>query len=544
MQFTAVHSQCDSRRGTEGTTQCVSSIYFHETKQEPAVCLKKSTINSLARHIACRDRSADYCWYYCSLTPNRGGISTCQCDSDNSKSIQSVVPLHCYIPSGKSCSWYRECLETRIPCESTNYKYAITYAEKYCELYEQNYASFSLQGKTWVDAVRKCLQEGLVYALFPKKTVSCENLKAKAFLSHIDCYQNPAPDVRFCDLSLSDQMRVFWTIKGALLNEFRKTVSSGWTVLRSCISESYPQKSEKLVMLEIESTNNLITEEKVENITKHLSRVLGWSQDIMYAFAGPDISDSQAKSVSIKIFISSQSKSQLRLDEAINSLIQKAMPGTSIVLTLDDGSTVKIIAVTGCNDPQCMSTSFAFRTNDDLRKGLCACVTKVSTAVNGRKQATTSSEIGGRLRKGSCYKIVDGPSNNDDYTWHQLTHYCWTENLWVANSYLEASLLSYCNEPICPERSKSLACQIINNTQNITLRDYHPSGVIDEANPRQNIIDTCSGHAACRSMYNCTECAYLGAPGGYICLQENMLTYINELGKTIGIEVQIPRMQT
>ncbi|XP_062604213.1 uncharacterized protein LOC134266011, partial [Saccostrea cucullata] len=362
--FTAVYSQCDSRRGTEGITQCVSSIYFHETKEEPVVCLKKSTIHSLARrvHVACRDPSADFCWYYCSLTPNRGGISTCQCDTDSSTSVKSIVPLHCYIPSGKSCSWYRECLETRIPCQSTNHKYALEYAEKYCERYEHNYAGFSLQGKAWVDAVRKCLQERLVFALFPQKTVSCENLKAEAFLSHIDCYQNPAPDVRFCDLSLNDQMRVFWTIKGALLSEFKKTVSSGWKVILSCMTGSYPQQTAKLVMLEIEFTNTLITEEKIENIAKELSRELGWSQDIIFASSGPDTHDSQTKSVLIKIFVSSQSNNRLSLDEAINSLIQRAMSGTSITLTLDDGSTVKIIAVTGCNDPQCMSTSFALKT--------------------------------------------------------------------------------------------------------------------------------------------------------------------------------------
>lgn len=41
--------------------------------------------------------------------------------------------------------------------------------------------------------------------------------------------------------------------------------------------------------------------------------------------------------------------------------------------------------------------------------------------------ASTTAGIGGRLRKGSCYKIVDGPFKSDKYIWYQLTHRCWNE---------------------------------------------------------------------------------------------------------------------
>lgn len=41
--------------------------------------------------------------------------------------------------------------------------------------------------------------------------------------------------------------------------------------------------------------------------------------------------------------------------------------------------------------------------------------------------ASTTADIGGRLRKDSCYKIVDGPFKNDKYFWYQLTHRCWNE---------------------------------------------------------------------------------------------------------------------
>ena len=41
--------------------------------------------------------------------------------------------------------------------------------------------------------------------------------------------------------------------------------------------------------------------------------------------------------------------------------------------------------------------------------------------------ASINAEVGGRLRKGSCYKIADGPTKSQNHTWFQLTHRCWNE---------------------------------------------------------------------------------------------------------------------
>lgn len=41
--------------------------------------------------------------------------------------------------------------------------------------------------------------------------------------------------------------------------------------------------------------------------------------------------------------------------------------------------------------------------------------------------ASAIADIGGRLRKDSCYKIVDGPFESNKYIWYQLTHRCWNE---------------------------------------------------------------------------------------------------------------------
>lgn len=73
------------------------------------------------------------------------------------------------------------------------------------------------------------------------------------------------------------------------------------------------------------------------------------------------------------------------------------------------------------------------------------------------------------------------------------------QNLWVADSFLNQSYDSLCEEPVCSNRSIELACGIMNNTD-IELRKDHPSKKVDSAYAHENMNDTCNGRAACRSM--------------------------------------------
>ena len=73
--------------------------------------------------------------------------------------ISHVVALNCTQPSGNDCSWYRDCLETLNPCGTKGY--AINYALKYCNKYEQNLDKFSPYGRKWVLSAKKCLQTKL-----------------------------------------------------------------------------------------------------------------------------------------------------------------------------------------------------------------------------------------------------------------------------------------------------------------------------------------------------------------------------------------------
>lgn len=142
----------------------------------------------------------------------------------------------CSNPSGDSCSWYTNCLEANKPCGSEGY--AIKYASHFCNKYDQNYASFSANGKRWVSAVKKCLQQKLA-PLLNRPGVSCSDLKRIAFESHVPCYVDPTGtgSPSWCSLSFMDHTRVINTIKGAVLTELKETIKGGWNTLARCMGK-------------------------------------------------------------------------------------------------------------------------------------------------------------------------------------------------------------------------------------------------------------------------------------------------------------------
>jgi chitosanase len=80
-----------------------------------------------------------------------------------------------------------------------------------------------------------------------------------------------------------------------------------------------------------------------------------------------------------------------------------------------------------------------------------------------------------------------------------------------------------------PADTAALAARILASL-NITLATGHPSGVVDDANARQNIIDTAAGAPARRSSYG-------NAPGGTVVLDIRMLRGLLSLADRYTVSV-------
>lgn len=217
-----------------GTTECVLlEPYYH--KKQWGTCLTNTYIKQLSqtrqKHHHCRDIGATYCWYQCMLELNdlaEGPVyQNCICGDSNSTTLSPMstvptLPDWCYSPDGTSCNWYRQCLEKAKPCSGQTTDYAIKYAERFCELYQAHYNSFSPYGQRWIDLVRRCLQVKLVPVLRQWRDVTCQMIRDQAFDSHSPCYVYPnrvSDQYSFCNLPYLDNWKVFWTIKSGLLNE-------------------------------------------------------------------------------------------------------------------------------------------------------------------------------------------------------------------------------------------------------------------------------------------------------------------------------------
>lgn len=98
-----------------------------------------------------------------------------------------------------------------------------------------------------MDATRKCMQMTLVPYIRPWQKASCETLNEKAFKSQRTCYLNPGQDkTSYCDLSITDQMRVFWTLKSGMALTFTPSLEARWNILLDCLDKKSPSSPENV----------------------------------------------------------------------------------------------------------------------------------------------------------------------------------------------------------------------------------------------------------------------------------------------------------
>jgi len=160
----SVQQQC-STTSDLGTAECVL-LTPHYTQYQWATCLTEDYIMRASDNAhQCRSDQVTQCYYQCMIeiyNVDSGQVyGDCICSPGQELTTPTILRPECYSPSGANCDWYRDCLEARYACEGTRYGYAIEYADKFCNLYVDNYNDFSDDAREWIDGVRKCLQEVL-----------------------------------------------------------------------------------------------------------------------------------------------------------------------------------------------------------------------------------------------------------------------------------------------------------------------------------------------------------------------------------------------
>jgi len=264
--YSALGSSCNRDTGPSGIIECIQ-IPRYNNEYQWATCLTDTYIKakSSGKHV-CEDQSVTFCYYHCMLEihdANSGPVDkeccACQYGEEYTQS-DLTLPSECYSPSGTNCGWYENCLEKKYQCRGTDDDYAMEYATKFCNLYKENFADFSVEGQTWVDAVRKCLQVSLVPIIRPWCSKSCKEVKQIAFASHVPCYVLPNkqdPSISICNLGIIDKLKVFWTIKSSLVMSVDSSLETMNGMLHTMI-----ECAARIINSAKENINNFILEIK------------------------------------------------------------------------------------------------------------------------------------------------------------------------------------------------------------------------------------------------------------------------------------------
>ena len=287
------------------------------------------------------------------------------------------LPLECFSPSGDSCDWYRNCLETKYPCEASGNAYAVRYAETFCSLFDKRRAKFSVDAQKWMDGVRKCLQVALVPLLRPWRNPTCNEIREEAFSSHTPCYKNPDKDVpSICDLDYLQYYKIFWTIKGSFveLDTAWESFKGLWNIATMCtwskieeeakfikyklqgVMKFFELKFQKFTQQKRRSTNPLpkadVQSRFADKVGSAIAKALRWNTDVMDWLAYYDNLDIVIVLADIKALdIVNTSTPSVNFTQIIHEFAIAVENGT---LTMQvDGNKVWIKSLASCSDKSC-----------------------------------------------------------------------------------------------------------------------------------------------------------------------------------------------
>ena len=242
-------------------------------------------------------------------------------------------------------------------------------------MYKEHYQDFDTTGQQWIDAVRKCLQVKLVPILRPFVIATCEHIKQMAFDSHPGCYLHPdsgAPSI--CDIGVANWARVFWTVKGALIQDATATIKQMLDIVMECGYDILSTGISKIQMT-FQRVNETVLSNLnkfAENIADEMARKLDWHRKgiIYFGFStlisinrSKRTTDTNSDLVHVNLLIASGSEFDLNAtDDApeVNVSAEAISAAEAIEngdVRLDIGEGAEFTELSLCNNYNCTETS-------------------------------------------------------------------------------------------------------------------------------------------------------------------------------------------
>ncbi|XP_061178307.1 uncharacterized protein LOC133186939 [Saccostrea echinata] len=151
----------------------------------------------------------------------------------------------------------------------------------------------------------------------------------------------------------------------------------------------------KLLVFYLENKTGKDTDVLANETGKTLSQSFKWKETgLSYKSIGPDIFKELSSSIPIHVHLYSETEDYQKIKLAVNNLKEYLANRTALLITLSDGTNIKVNNVVSCSDPQCLIYDlFPFQTDDP------SC-----NAYDGKCQSDTTQCKGGSYIPAHCYE--------------------------------------------------------------------------------------------------------------------------------------------
>jgi hypothetical protein len=219
--ISGIQAGCDINSGPEGAIDCRAfSVLGTDPSPQWARCISRDRLKNITNNqLTC---IFNFCNYLCMqeyYDISYGEIySDCRCRTQDLSLVdlnQTQIDDKCYRNSAKECSWYKDCLQKRYGCLTSQHNGALRFQEKFCHLHDKMRDSLSVQANEWFGEVKNCLLDKLSPMIRPWRKENCSDIDTIALESLKTCYLKPNlnMDLSICQLDCKNWWLIFREIK-------------------------------------------------------------------------------------------------------------------------------------------------------------------------------------------------------------------------------------------------------------------------------------------------------------------------------------------
>lgn len=178
--------ECDSQFPTINSGDLVAELFFTEGCSGDPFSWTIAPSSLITGSAGCSGVQSGVCISDSSAGATEGVtvMEKVYCDGFTAPTGTGNGPVNCTVDPN-SCSFYWDCVETTLPCASTDY--ALAYGYVNCITYQQNINAISAGGQVWLADANKCMQTQLKTAV-TASGATCASVRSAAFAAHTQCY--------------------------------------------------------------------------------------------------------------------------------------------------------------------------------------------------------------------------------------------------------------------------------------------------------------------------------------------------------------------